>query len=173
MSEQIIALIGVIITAISPIVAAAITKGVGGSRTRSGKTPPKQLTLYDVFAIIGVGLSLTALAVSALGQSTTENVPKGMIAVWCQASGDTIPKGWVLCTGDNGTPDLKDKFLRGVATVSESGRVVGPSDTTPGNGGGVIRVHESADGDKSVALSTHYHQTGTPAHYTVVYIMKQ
>ena len=26
-------------------------------------------------------------------------------------AGKVIPKGWVLCDGKNGTPDLRDKFI--------------------------------------------------------------
>ena len=26
---------------------------------------------------------------------------------------NTIPKGWLLCDGTNGTPDLRDRFIRG------------------------------------------------------------
>ncbi len=39
-------------------------------------------------------------------------VPKGGIIMW---SGDpsTIPDGWALCDGRNGTPDLKGKFVVG------------------------------------------------------------
>ena len=41
-------------------------------------------------------------------------IPKGMIMTW---SGNiaNIPKGWALCNGSNGTPDLTDRFLVGAA----------------------------------------------------------
>ncbi len=40
-------------------------------------------------------------------------LPAGVIVMW---SGDvaTIPAGWVLCDGDNETPDLRNKFVLGV-----------------------------------------------------------
>ena len=39
-------------------------------------------------------------------------IPKGGIIMW---SGyiKCIPKGWLLCNGKNGTPDLQDKFVIG------------------------------------------------------------
>ena len=37
---------------------------------------------------------------------------KGMILAWYGSIYD-IPKGWVLCNGANGTPDLTDKFIMG------------------------------------------------------------
>ncbi len=37
-------------------------------------------------------------------------LPKGLISMW---SGKDIPKGWVLCDGTNGTPNLSGKFIVG------------------------------------------------------------
>ena len=39
-----------------------------------------------------------------------------------------IPAGWQLCNGTNGTPDLRDKFIRVVAVDEEAG-VVGGANT--------------------------------------------
>lgn len=39
-------------------------------------------------------------------------IPAGMIMIWSGAQTD-IPYGWMLCNGDNGTPDLTDKFVLG------------------------------------------------------------
>ena len=46
------------------------------------------------------------------GGSSSGGVPVGTIAVW---SGETtdIPNGWALCDGQNGTPDLRDRFIIG------------------------------------------------------------
>jgi len=42
----------------------------------------------------------------------TEQFPSGGIIMW---SGElnTIPKGWALCNGQNGTPDLRNQFVLG------------------------------------------------------------
>jgi hypothetical protein len=37
---------------------------------------------------------------------------KGMIVIWSGLS-TAIPAGWVLCDGNNGTPNLKDQFIIG------------------------------------------------------------
>ena len=39
-------------------------------------------------------------------------VPRGTIVMW-SGSIANIPKGWALCDGTNGTPDLRDKFIVG------------------------------------------------------------
>ena len=37
---------------------------------------------------------------------------RGIIFIW-SGSKDNIPYGWVLCDGNNGTPDLRDRFVLG------------------------------------------------------------
>lgn len=50
-------------------------------------------------------------------------VPKGVITMW-SGSIANIPQGWALCNGQNGTPDLRDRFVVGAGngyTVGASG----------------------------------------------------
>ena len=54
----------------------------------------------------GVNDTVTELA------TTGASLPSGLIAIW-KGSTNTIPDGWVLCDGQNGTPDLRDKFVLG------------------------------------------------------------
>ena len=42
--------------------------------------------------------------------STYRNIPKGLICMW---SGSEVPNGWYLCNGENGTPDLRNRFVVG------------------------------------------------------------
>ena len=39
-------------------------------------------------------------------------IPPGMIVLW-SGSISNIPDGWALCDGQNGTPDLRDRFILG------------------------------------------------------------
>jgi len=41
-------------------------------------------------------------------------VPKGAIIMWSGAI-DQVPNGWALCNGQNGTPDLRDRFIVGAS----------------------------------------------------------
>lgn len=45
-------------------------------------------------------------------------LPKGTIAAY---HGDSIPDGWALCNGENGTPDLVGKFIKAGETEAEGG----------------------------------------------------
>jgi hypothetical protein len=35
----------------------------------------------------------------------------GMIVMW-SGTAETIPEGWAICDGTNGTPNLIDKFIK-------------------------------------------------------------
>lgn len=40
------------------------------------------------------------------------NIPPGGIIIWSGAS-DAVPDGWAVCDGENGTPDLRGRFVLG------------------------------------------------------------
>lgn len=64
--------------------------------------------------------------------SANATIPAGLIAMWHGVLAD-IPSGWVLCDGQNGTPDLRDKFVKGAANAQN-----------PGGAGGAL-THTHAD----------------------------
>lgn len=47
--------------------------------------------------------------------SSTTAVPTGSILMWSGSIG-SIPSGYVICDGTNGTPDLRDRFIVGAGT---------------------------------------------------------
>lgn len=52
-----------------------------------------------------------------LNKATLEAiVPTGVIATW-SGSADTIPYGWHICDGTDGTPDLRDRFIVGAGNT--------------------------------------------------------
>lgn len=48
------------------------------------------------------------------------DIVAGMVVVW-SGSIISIPSGWALCDGNNGTPDLRDQFLEGTETPGGTG----------------------------------------------------
>ena len=44
--------------------------------------------------------------------TTAKNISKGMIVMW-YGSAEEVPSGWSICNGENGTPDLRDRFVLG------------------------------------------------------------
>ena len=53
----------------------------------------------------------------ALTSDLSSAFPSGGIIMWSGAEGD-IPSGWVLCNGQNSTPDLRNRFVVGAGTGS-------------------------------------------------------
>jgi len=59
-------------------------------------------------------ITITMLALLLLSSagilSSVEHTPSGVCVVWSGAI-SAIPSGWVLCDGNNGTPNLTDRFI--------------------------------------------------------------
>ena len=62
-----------------------------------------------------------------VGGSGDATVPSGGIIMW-SGSIASIPSGWALCNGSNGTPDLRDRFIVG-ASNNGSNQVTFNADT--------------------------------------------
>lgn len=70
-------------------------------------------------------------------------VPIGGIILW-SGSVASIPSGWALCNGSNGTPDLRNRFVVGAGSTY-----------SPGNTGGLDKVTLSL-----AEMPSHFHQIG-------------
>lgn len=108
---------------------------------------------------------------------------KGMIMLW-SGSIATIPKGWALCNGSNGTPNLRNRFIVG------AGDTYNPADT----GGNINHTHAFTSAyhthyigeghdmfaglgyasitNGSVVSGTTDAKDGRPPYYALAYIMK-
>jgi microcystin-dependent protein len=69
------------------------------------------------------GTNTTQLATCAF--VLANGVPSGMIAMW---SGVSVPSGWYLCDGTNGTPNLTDRFVVGSGNTYSIGDTGGSAD---------------------------------------------
>jgi hypothetical protein len=58
---------------------------------------------------------------------TGATIPAGLIAIWSGATG-SIPSGWTLCNGSNGTPDLRNSFIIGAGSTYAVGATGGTAD---------------------------------------------
>jgi hypothetical protein len=74
------------------------------------------LGTYDnIYGIVGVQ--------TAVGTT----IPTGMINLWYGAIG-SVPAGWYLCDGANGTPDLRDRFVVGAGSTYSVAATGGTTD---------------------------------------------
>lgn len=60
---------------------------------------------------------------------TNAFVPRGLISMW-SGSIATIPSGWAICNGANGTPDLRNRFIIGAGSTYAVGASGGSSTVT-------------------------------------------
>lgn len=74
-----------------------------------GKTPQKELDVKGNIDATGTVTAKSFVGESFVGEGA---VVKGMIVMWYGES-DKVPIGWAICDGNNGTPDLRDRFVIG------------------------------------------------------------
>lgn len=94
------------------------------------------------------------------------SLPVGTIVMY---NGTTIPTGWAICDGTNGTPNLIDKVIKGSTTAGNQ--------TQPTNVSN--KEVPSTKSKQLVDISTFIDQTGnqllaetTPEYYSLIFIMK-
>ena len=96
-------------------------------------------------------------------------VPSGVILMW-SGSTDTIPAGWALCNGQDGTPDLTDRFILGAGKTYQPGTTGGAATVqnaalsiwTGAAGTGIGIQGTTLDGN---TLPSHAHTSIQPAEY--------
>ena len=59
---------------------------------------------------LSLSMSVTAFGAAVEQGPSLVQLPKGVIVMW-SGSMEEIPKGWSLCDGSKGTPDLRDRFV--------------------------------------------------------------
>lgn len=116
------------------------------------------LALTGGFTLDGsAGTSGQYLASAGSGNTPTwqpfpSTIPTGVIVMW-SGSIASIPSGWYLCNGSNGTPDLRNKFVIGAYLDS-----VGVANTT------VTGSNTLDGGSKDSIVVSHTHTITDPGH---------
>ena len=77
------------------------------------------------------------------------NVPIGTIIMWADS---VIPMNWQVCDGTNGTPDLRNRFVRGASKDADL------LDT----GGSTTHVHTTTNATGSAGAHNHNGTVNTP-----------
>jgi len=76
-------------------------------------------------------------------------VPRGGVILW-HGSSDAIPKGWAICDGTQGTPDMRDRFVVGAGGKYALDGMGGAESATPDVSTGTaktgIRLADAAPG---------------------------
>jgi microcystin-dependent protein len=90
-----------------------------------------------------------------------EVIPPGVIMLWSGAI-ETIPEGWSLCDGTNGTPDLIGYFALGAGTSAGLGGLGDRGTISPGTYGGSEDISLGNTGATSLTIAqlpAHTHET--------------
>lgn len=117
--------------------------------------------------------------------ATAAGVPAGVICLW---SGTivTIPAGWVICNGSNGTPDLREKFIMGAGGVNYNQGASGGSITrTLATDAAGAHTHGGVTGNTTLTVAQmpahshgvtdpgHNHNISDPGHTHAVWVRNQ
>jgi hypothetical protein len=130
------------------------------------------------------------------GTVTGAGVPTGVIAMWHGAAG-AIPSGWVICDGNNSTPNLTDKFIKSTGTAggtggsattgahtlttsqmpshthSETGHASRAAGSNDRAGGGYSGYYtNSFSSDATGGGGSHTHPQSEPVFFALIFIMK-
>lgn len=106
-----------------------------------------------------VGTDNTQLATTAF---VRDIIPTGLITMW-YGSIASVPSGWYLCDGTNGTPDLRDRFVVGAGSSYAVAATGGSANATL-----VSHNHTATSSFSGSALGTHTHSITDPGHFHAI-----
>ncbi len=131
-------------------------------------------------AYFGDGSNLTGVS----------GIPSGFIGLWSGAT-NAIPSGWVLCDGNNNTPNLTDRFVVGAGSsysVDDTGGAASVTltiDQMPSHNHSYTFLNQNVShggGSSAYGRTTTSGSTGSkgggqshenrPPYYALAYIMK-
>lgn len=85
-------------------------------------------------------------------------IPSGIIWMW-SGTVENVPSGWAICDGNNGTPDLRNRFIKGAKSSPEV-------NTTGGNSSVTLTTSNMPKHSHTVSISpdgNHDHSVTIPA----------
>jgi microcystin-dependent protein len=121
-----------------------LTYGVNYKFVLADSTNSVIQTYDNLYGIIGVQATSGA------------TIPAGLISMWSGSIG-SIPSGWYLCDGSNGTPNLTDRFVVGAGSTYAVNGTGGATSVTLTTNNLPAHTHTA-----TVTDPTHTHTIPTP-----------
>jgi hypothetical protein len=104
--------------------------------------------LYSWITITGKVQSETTIK-----EFQTNFIELGLIAMW-YGTAETVPTGWQLCNGTNGSPDLRNRFVMGNGSTYTIGQ-------TGGSANAVLLTHTHTASTSASGAHTHSIKIGS------------
>ena len=148
------------------------TLGILGVVSAQGNISGGNLIVAGTTQLVGVATAPTAPAGTSNNQVATtafvitNGVPSGCILLW-SGSIISIPGGWYLCDGTNGTPNLTNRFVvsagatYNVADIGGSANAVVVSHTHTANVTDPGHSHTIVDGQVNTRTNPYFNWVGT------------
>ena len=141
-----------------------IDKADSPARNRQGTMKASHvITVITAIALISLFSPASGEPVASTATQAS-GLPAGVIVMW-SGSLDSVPDGWALCDGSNGTPDLRNRFVLGVGAPEYLG----------GTGGAYSHRHQAREHSHQIDLPptrlrpltwySGYGNTGTRSRY--------
>ena len=134
------------VTSLGTGVATALGQNVTGSGSIVLAASPT-LTGTPIAPTAAAGTNTLQIATTAF--VLANGVPSGAILLW-SGSVASIPSGWVLCNGANGTPNLQDRFIVGAGSAYAVNATGGSSDA-------IVVEHTHALTGTTASAGAHQH----------------
>lgn len=119
----------------------------------------KQLTNYEI-SLLSNETKKTEAFPNIKVISVPDIMVTGMIMMWY--GGLEIPSGWAICNGQNGTPDLTDRFIKATDSWNTTGEV-NPEGVLDGN---TIQIKQENLPEHSHPHQPHTHEMSELTGYT-------
>ena len=105
--------------------------------------------------------NLNSGTISMARLPTLNTVPSGAILIWSGAQ-NAIPSGYVICDGNNGTPNLYNRFIVAAGSSYAVGATGGSANTTLATGN--LPSHSHSTPNHSHTVNNHTHSTPNHSH---------
>jgi microcystin-dependent protein len=128
---------------------------IGGTTTITGKvTAQDELEVTEtIIANTDIQAQANINTQSKIQERGCDLVPERSIIMW-NGVHTSVPNGWALCNGSNGTPDLRDRFIVAAGSSYSYTNIGGANDVTLTESQIPAHVHSlSSDGDHTHSYS--------------------
>ena len=109
------------VSSVVPITSEDLKLKLYGELTTTGNVVSSNLTTGNIVA------ETVTTTVLTMAGGDNPFVPSGVIVMWSGTIA-TVPSGWYLCDGQNGTPNLLDRFIVGAGNLYSMNDTGGSSD---------------------------------------------